>query len=73
MIIGPRSPRSCLARFIPEQMDKEKEKRNGWRNHGILVVAMEDSRLGWPEREMIKHLAQKLFGSQEKKETTHGR
>ena len=73
MIGGPRLPRSCLSRLIPERMDPEKEKRNGWSNHGILVVAMEDQRLGWPEREMVKHLATKLFGPQTKKEVAHGR
>ena len=73
MIGGPSSPRSSLARLIPKRMDPEMEKRNGWNNHGILVVAMEDKRLGWPEREMVKHLAQKLFGAQAGKETSHGR
>ena len=73
MIDGPRMPRSSLARFVPERMDPEREKRNGWSNHGILVVAMEDKRLGWPEREMVKHLATKLFGPQAKKEVASGR
>ena len=73
MIGGPTTPRSCLSRCMPERMDVEKEKRNGWSNHGILVVAMEDKRLGWPEREMVRHLAQKLFGAQAGKETSHGR
>ena len=73
MIGGPPPPRSCLARLIPAIPDPEREKRNGWRNHNILVVAMEDSRLGWPEREMIKHLAQKVFGPQARKEVTNGR
>ncbi|MBF0400750.1 MAG: hypothetical protein HQL80_07045 [Magnetococcales bacterium] len=69
---GPAPVRSSLARLIPERMDVEREKRKGWRNHGILVVAMEDPRLGWPEREMIKHLAQKIFGQHLGKETAHG-
>ncbi|MBF0190244.1 MAG: hypothetical protein HQL99_03720 [Magnetococcales bacterium] len=68
---GPRLPRSCLAGIIPQRMDPEKEKRNGWHDHGILVVAENDSRLGWPEREMIQHLARKLFG-QPGKEARHG-
>ncbi len=73
MIGGPKPPTSCLARFVPERMDPEREKRNGWSNHGILVVAMEDPRLGWPEREMIKHLATKLFGQKLGKDVGHGR
>ena len=73
MIGVPRTPRSCLNRLIPERMDVDQEKSNGWRNQGILVVAANDPRLGWPEREMIQHLASKLFGQPEKKEASHGR
>ncbi|MBF0140241.1 MAG: hypothetical protein HQL74_08170 [Magnetococcales bacterium] len=69
---GPRIPRSCLARLQPVRRDPEQEKRNGWQNHRILVVAENDSRLGWPEREMIKHLADKLFGKQSWKEVANG-
>ncbi|GAB0057938.1 hypothetical protein SIID45300_02272 [Candidatus Magnetaquicoccaceae bacterium FCR-1] len=72
MIGTPRLPRSCLARLIPERMDVELEKRKGWHTHGILVVAENDPRLGWPEREMIRHLASKLFGKQAVKEVAHG-
>ncbi|MBF0263149.1 MAG: hypothetical protein HQL97_15070 [Magnetococcales bacterium] len=72
MIGAPRSPRSYLARFIPDRMDVEQEKRTGWNNHGILVVAENDPRLGWTEREMIRHLASKLFGKQAVKEVAHG-
>ena len=68
---GPRFPRSCLTRIIPQRMDPEKAKRNGWRDYGILVVAKNDSRLGWPEREMINHLAKKLFGDHQGKEKSH--
>ena len=72
MIGGPKPLFSRLSRFVPERMDAEKEKRNGWSNHGILVVAIEDTRLGWPEREMVKHLANKIFGHQTRKEVAHG-
>ncbi|MBF0629297.1 MAG: hypothetical protein HQL91_13860 [Magnetococcales bacterium] len=72
MIGAPQPPRSCLARFIPDRMDVEQQKRTGWRDHGILVVATNDPRLGWPEREMINHLASKLFGQKAAKEASHG-
>jgi hypothetical protein len=72
MIGAPREPRSCLSRVIPVKMDVEQEKRKGWQNHGILVIATNDPRLGWPEREMINHLASKLFGQKAAKEVSHG-
>src|SRR5918996_1109831 len=38
-----RELRSHLGRHLPERIDPEAEKRTGWRQHGILVVA---ARLG---------------------------
>jgi hypothetical protein len=38
------------------------KKRTGWRQHGILVVAEQDPRLSWPERELIRQLGVKLYG-----------
>ena len=52
------------ARSAPEQV-----KRNGWRDQGILVVAEDDDRLTWPERELIRRLGEKLYG---KREPRHG-
>ena len=52
------------ARAAPEQV-----KRNGWRYQGILVVAENDDRLTWPERELIRRLGEKLYG---KREPRHG-
>ena len=52
------------ARAAPEQV-----KRNGWRDQGILVVAEDDDRLTWPERELIRRLGEKLYG---KRESRHG-
>jgi hypothetical protein len=33
----------------------EHVKRDGWRDQGILVVADNDDRLTWPERQLIRH------------------
>ena len=60
---GPRQPASCLSRLVPARRDVDEEKRNGWINHGILVVNLADHKLGWLEREMIKQLGNKLYGT----------
>jgi hypothetical protein len=44
-------------RRAPEQV-----KHEGWRELGILVVAADDDRLTWPERELIRRLGEKLYG-----------
>ena len=30
--------------------------------HGILVIAEQDPRLTWPERELVRQLGAKLYG-----------
>jgi len=36
-------------------------KRDGWREQGLLVVSVEDDRLTWPERELVRQLGEKLL------------
>jgi hypothetical protein len=43
-------------------IDAEAEKRTGWREHGILVVAEQDPRLTWLEREVVRQLGARLYG-----------
>jgi len=70
---GPATPRSCLARVQRGRIDVEAEKRAGWRAHGILVVAEDDARLSWPERELVRQLGAKLYGPRRRrKEARHG-
>ena len=40
----------------------EEVKRDGWREQNILVVAANDGRLTWPERELVRQLGEKLYG-----------
>ena len=40
----------------------EEVKRDGWRDLGLLAVSIDDNRLTWPERELVKQLSEKLYG-----------
>jgi hypothetical protein len=40
----------------------EQLKREGWQDQGILAVAIDDERLTWPERELVRQLGNKLYG-----------
>ena len=42
----------------------EQVKREGWREQGVLVIAADDPRLTWPERELVRQLGDKLYGHQ---------
>jgi hypothetical protein len=50
----------------------EEIKREGWREQSVLVVATDDERLSWPERQLIKQLGEKLYGKNERTETNNG-
>jgi hypothetical protein len=49
----------------------EEVKREGWREQGVLVVATDDNRLSWPERQLIRQLGEKLYGNSERSETSN--
>jgi hypothetical protein len=62
-------PKGCGgARRAPEEV-----KREGWHEHGILVVSEQDHRLTWPERTLIRQLGEKLYGKRSMfKDACHG-
>ena len=37
-------------------------KRDGWQKHQILVVALDDDRLGMIDREFVKQIGNRLYG-----------
>ncbi len=45
-----------------ERRPADEIKREGWREQGILVIAAEDGRLTWPERELVRRLGERLYG-----------
>lgn len=48
-----------------ERRDPERVKRDGWREQGLLAVSVEDERLNWPERELVRQLGERLYGKRE--------
>lgn len=56
-----------------ERRSADDVKRDGWREQGLLAVSVEDDRLTWPEKELIRQLGEKLYGRrQENTENHHG-
>ena len=51
----------------PTKIDLEKVKKEGWNKEGILVVKIDDDRLSWPEKEIIKQIGNKIYNSKNKK------
>jgi hypothetical protein len=45
-----------------DRRDPDRVKRDGWKEQGLLAVAIDDDRLTWPERELIRQLGEKLYG-----------
>ena len=49
----------------------EEVKREGWREMGVLVIATDDQRLTWPERELVRQLGDKLYGRDTRRDRYH--
>ena len=47
-------------RRTPDQV-----KRDGWREQPVLAVSLDDDRLTWPERELVRQLGEKLYGDRD--------
>lgn len=66
-------------RFTPrgyggQRRSPDEVKRQGWKEQGVLAVAVDDHRLTWPERELLRHLGEKLYGKRpEGQGVRHGR
>ncbi len=58
--------------FGGNRRDPEQVKQDGWKERGVLVIAEDDQRLNWPERELIRQLGQKLYGKRPGQEASHG-
>jgi len=58
--------RSPLGQFVPQTLDLDRLKRQGWRDQGLLVVSAEDTRLDWVERQLLSQIAERLYGKREK-------
>ena len=65
MIVPTPRYRCPLGRLQPESMDVEAVKRRGWREQRLLVVSLEDDRLDWVERELIRRIGERLYGARE--------
>ncbi len=48
---------NCGNRRSPEEI-----KRDGWRELGVLAISVDDQRLTWPERELVRQLGERLYG-----------
>ena len=46
-------------------------KKDGWCEQGLLAISVEDERLTWPERELIRQLGEKLYGKPYDRERRH--
>ena len=57
--------------FGGDRMSPEYIKKQGWHVEGVLVIQIDDKRLTWPEREMVRQLGERLYGTKGKEEVRH--
>jgi hypothetical protein len=63
-------------RFAPKgygghRRGPDEVKRDGWHEQKMLAVSLDDHRLTWPERELVRQLGEKLYGKR-KEGNRHG-
>lgn len=63
-------------RFAPKgyggpRRGPDEVKRDGWHEQKLLAVSLDDHRLTWPERELVRQLGEKLYGKR-KEDKRHG-
>ena len=59
--------------FGGERRSSEQIKKDGWLERGLMAVSIDDQRLTWLERELVRQLGEKLYGKRkEEKEARHG-
>ena len=63
MKIPPPRYHSPLGRLQAQTIDLEAIKEDGWRDQHILVVSEEDQRLDFLEREIVRRIGNRLYGS----------
>ena len=56
--------------FGGTRRNPDQVKKDGWQDQGMLAVSVEDDRLTWPEKELIRQVGEKLYGK--RKEEAHG-
>lgn len=58
----PYRYRCPLGNAQPIAPDLDAIKRRGWQTDHILVVAGDDERLDWVERQFVQRLGERLYG-----------
>ena len=60
-----KSMRWHPAGYGGRRRDPDQVKREGWREQGVLAVSVDDDRLTWPERELVRQLGERLYGKRQ--------
>ncbi len=60
---GYRSSLSRTPSAPTNEDEMELMRRAAWKKQGVLNVSPSDHRLTWPEKELVKQLGEKLYGS----------
>lgn len=54
--------RCPLGRLQPNDVDTEHLKRKAYQEYGTIVVGLDDRRIDWVEREVLKRVGDRLYG-----------
>jgi hypothetical protein len=52
--------------FGGTRRNPDQVKKDGWKEQGVLAVSVDDNRLTWPERELVRQLGERLYGKRDR-------
>jgi hypothetical protein len=55
-----------------QRRSPDEVKRNGWQEQQMLAVSLDDHRLSWPERELVRQLGEKLHAHPQRQPDVDG-
>ncbi len=61
----PQTRYRCPLDRSSHRIDPDMIKRDGWRAQHILVIAANDERLDFVEREFVRQLGERLYGEKQ--------
>ena len=71
MKIPSHQYRCPLGRLQPQTPDLDAIKQQGWRDQHILVVSESDERLDYFERQFVKRIGERLYGTNQEEGGRH--
>jgi hypothetical protein len=67
-VTGPAPLRSYLSRYHTKRRTPDQVRRDGWHDHKIAAIYVDDERLDDWERQTVVNIAERFYGKRTERE-----